>query len=142
MARCPSSVRPSTIHNSSLFILEYGVDFIQACTRRSPDIGVYNCIWVCSRWRHLSYFRFHGRFNFLSDTFRQTLFRPNHLQDLTKIHIQCSYGGIIQGVLQVAPPITVICIWLQGWQMHFTENVISPRILSGFYSNLYTMFTK
>ena len=47
---------------------------------------------VCSRWRHLSYLRFHERFKFSSHTLRQTLFLLNHVGDLTQIHKQCPYG--------------------------------------------------
>ena len=42
-----------------------------------------------------------------SDTSWLTLFLSNNLQDLTAIHIQCSYGPS-QGVFQVAPHVTVM----------------------------------
>ena len=47
-------------------------------------------------------------------TLRQTLFLSNNLQDLTKIHIQCSHGPIVNTV-------------------NFTENAISPQVISGFH---------
>ena len=163
-----SVVRPSSVHNSrkSLFLLESWGDLIQTFTQCSPGWCVYR---VSPRCCHLSYLRFYSRFKVLSHTLRQTLhvFLLNYVGDLTQIHTQCFCGPCfalnaispkpfdafysnsytmllwilpLQGVCQVAPPFTV-----GGYKVIsdiFTKITISPKVLNGFHSNLYTRFTR
>ena len=50
---------PNAFSRKTLFLLKSCVDLIQACTQCSPGRSVHR---VFSKWRHLSCFRFHGRF--------------------------------------------------------------------------------
>ena len=100
----------------TLFLLQSLGDFILTCKRCSPGRGVYR---VCSRWRHLSYLRFHESCKFSSHTMCQTLFLLNHVGNLTQIRTQCSYG--LRHLRVCSRRRHPSQFWLYGHHVHFHE---------------------
>ena len=129
---------PDAFSWKTLFFLESSVDLIQTCTQCSPlhAARVYIACAPGGATCHMSDFMVVLNFQvILCAKFHFS----NNVQDLTKIHVQCSYGD---GPIQYR----VYFSWRHGngyraARCTFMENVISPPMLNKnshfyFYINL------